>query len=233
MTKPLIGIPGRRKTGGQVDGFPEILHGLEMDVYLADYSRSVLNAGGLPVNIPMDADPRDYLPNISGIVLTGGADIDPDFYGQDPDGNGGYERDRDELEIALLEGALDAGLPVLGICRGLQLLNIHTGGTLHQHVPPHARYDLAPSNQVHSVDFARGSRLHDMFGPSAEVNSLHHQTVDQLGSGLVVTGFADDHTVEGIEMTDQDVLAVQWHPEMLNNSDPVFGWLIDAARRDD
>lgn len=229
MTKPLIGVPGRRRTGGQVEGFPEALRGLEMDLYLADYSRGILNAGGLPVNLPMDADPADYLPHLSGVLLTGGADVDPEHYGQEPDGNGGYERERDELELALLDASLSAGLPTLGICRGLQLLNIHAGGTLHQHVPPHARYDVPPSAEVHDVTFVEGSCLHGLFGTGTEVNSLHHQTVDRLGDGLVVTARADDDTIEGVEVPGRDVLAVQWHPEMLTNDDPVFSWLVERA----
>lgn len=229
MRKPLIGVPGRRKTGEQVDGFPESLHQLEMDVFLADYSRSILNAGGLPLNIPMDAEIDDYLEHLSGIVLTGGADIDPVAYEQEPDGNGGYEQERDVLELALLDGALTSDIPVLGICRGLQILNVHAGGTLHQDVPSHSRYDVAPSEAVHTVETAEGSWLREMFGESTEVNSLHHQTVDRLGNGLIVTAFSDDHTVEGIEMPGRRVVAVQWHPEMLTNSDPVFAWLIDQA----
>jgi putative glutamine amidotransferase len=231
MSRPLIGLPGRRKTAAQVEGFPQALHGLDIDLYLADYSRSVLHAGGLPVNLPLDADPCQYLPHLSGIVLTGGADIEPEFYGQDPDGNGGYEPERDELELALLAGALDAGLPVLGICRGLQLLNVHSGGTLHQHRPLHARYDVDPSARVHPVSFDAGSCLQAILGPRVTVNSLHHQTVDRLGGGLVVTGRADDDTIEGIEIPGRPVIAVQWHPEMLSNADPLFSWLIEQANR--
>lgn len=230
MTKPLIGVPGRRKTGRQVDGFPAALHELEMDLYLADYSRGVLNAGGLPVNIPLDADPNDYLPHLDGVLLTGGADVDPREYGQAADGNGGYEPERDRLELALLEGALAEDLPVLGICRGIQLLNIHAGGTLHQHVPDHARYDVAPSALVHRVSFAPGTRLRELFGPTVDVNSLHHQTIDELGVGLTVTALADDETIEGIEVPGRSILAVQWHPEMLTTSDPLFAWLVEEAR---
>ena len=228
--KPLIGVPGRRKVGSQVEGFPQPLDVLEMDVYLADYSRGILNAGGLPVNIPLDADPADYAPHLAGVLLTGGADVEPANYGQDPDGNGGYENERDRLELALVAASLDNQLPVLGICRGLQILNIHTGGTLNQHVPPHSRYDVPTSATVHDVIFEPGSCVHELFGPTTSVNSLHHQTVDRLGADLVVTGRADDGTVEAVELPGSDVLAVQWHPEMLSANDPVFGWLIERAQ---
>ena len=239
MAKPLIGLPGRRKTGRQVDGFPESLHGLDIDLYLADYSRSVLQAGGLPINIPMDADPFDYAPYLHGIVLTGGADVDPSVYQHAPDGNGAYEADRDALELALLEEALAAELPVLGICRGLQLINVQAGGTLHQHVPEHARYDVAPDSRVHEVVFEPHSRLGLLYngGPAGadaapvSVNSLHHQTVDQVGGDLIVSARDGDGVVEGLELPGHDVLAVQWHPEMLQEPEPVFDWLIRQARK--
>lgn len=212
-----------------MDGFPPTLHGLEMDLYLADYSRGVLEAGGLPVNVPLDADPADYLPHLSGVVLTGGADVAPGRYGQDADGNGGYEPERDELELALLDGALASDLPVLGICRGLQLINIHAGGDLHQHVPEHSRYDVRPSTTVHAVTTEPGSTLHGLFGPDVEVNSLHHQTVDVVGRGLTVTARSDDDTVEGLEIDGRPVVAVQWHPEMMSSRDPLFVWLVEQA----
>lgn len=227
--KPLIGVPGRRKVGSQVDGFAGPLAPLEMDLYLADYSRGVLAAGGLPVNIPLDADPADYLPHLGGVLLTGGADVDPRHYRQQADGNGGYEQERDDLELALLDAALENEIPVLGICRGLQLINVHTGGSLHQHVPPHSRYDVATDQTVHEVTFEPGSELHRLYGERAAVNSLHHQTVDALGQGLVVTATADDGTVEGLELIDRPVIAVQWHPEMLSVTDPTFSWLITQA----
>ena len=141
--KPLIGLTGRRKAASAVDGMADNLGQLPVDLYLADYATCVLAAGGLPVHLPMDADPADYLPWLHGVLLSGGADVEPGRYGQQPDGNGHYETDRDDLELALLDLSLQRELPVLGICRGLQLINIHAGGTLHQDVPPHARYDLA------------------------------------------------------------------------------------------
>ena len=239
--KPLIGLPGRRKQARQVDGFPESLHRLDVDLYLADYSRSVLAAGGLPINIPMDADPAEYTPHLHGLLLTGGADVEPTNYAQDPDGNGAYETDRDQLELALLDQALTADIPVLGICRGLQVINVHAGGTLHQHVPDHARYDLAPDTRVHEVSFEPHSRLGLLYAGSnsgsglgqepstAAVNSLHHQSVDKLGNELIVSARDDAGVVEGLELPGRDVLAVQWHPEMLSEPEPVFAWLITQA----
>lgn len=227
--KPLIGLPGRRKLGSEVQGFPGELTVLELDVYLADYSRGVQEAGGLAINLPLDADPGEYVEHLDGIVLSGGADLEPAHYGQAPDGNGGYEPRRDRFEIALLERALARKLPVLGICRGLQILNVQAGGTLNQHVPPHSRYDVPPAEAVHGVRIDPSSELHRLYGPSTKVNSLHHQTVDRVGEGLTVTAWADDGTIEGMECPAQNILAVQWHPEMLDKQDPVFSWLVDRA----
>lgn len=239
--QPLIGLPGRRKTGAQIAGFPPSLHHLDLDLYLADYARSVLAAGGLPVHLPMDGDPTRYLPHLHGIVLTGGADVEPGHYQATPDGNGDYEPDRDALELALLEGSLNADLPVLGICRGLQILNVHAGGTLHQHQPDHARYDIPPNSRSHEVRFEPATRLGLLYtgapgrtepaaGPIS-VNSLHHQTVDRVGDGLAVSATAPDGVIEGLEWPGRDVIAVQWHPEMLRQPEPVFDWLISQSRR--
>lgn len=238
MSKPLIGLPGRRKSAKLIDGFPDNLADLDIDLYLADYSRSVLAAGGLPVLLPMDADPREYSEHLHGIVLTGGADMDPAAYGQDADGNGAYETDRDQLELALLEGAMEQDLAVLGICRGLQVINIQAGGTLHQHVPAHARYDVAPNAKVHDVTFEPESRLGLLYsggpggpGVTVGVNSLHHQTVDVLGEGLKVSARDDEGVIEGIEVPGQDIVAVQWHPEMMSEPEPVFNWLVSQASK--
>lgn len=199
-------------------------------MYLSGYAQSVLAAGGLPVYVPLDVDPRPYLDHLDALVLTGGADVEPGRYGHQPDGNGHYEPERDDLELGLLAAAVDRQVPVLGICRGLQVLNVLTGGTLHQDVPPHARYDLDPGEAVHRVAFEPGTVLHGLYGAGTEVNSLHHQSVDRLGAGLVVAARADDGTVEGLEVPGADVLAVQWHPEMRPAAEPVFAWLVERAR---
>lgn len=230
--KPLIGLPGRRKTSAQIEGFPASLDHLEVDMYLADYARSVLRAGGLPVHLPLDAAPQDYLDVIDGVVFTGGADLDPGSYGAANEASS-FEPIRDQYEFALLGGAIEAEIPVLGICRGLQLLNVHAGGSLVQDVPEHARYDVAPTERTHSITIEPASRLSLMFGPTTEVNSLHHQVVDTVGDGLSVVARAPDGTVEALEMPGHDVIAVQWHPEMLDPThtdiDPLLQWLVHRA----
>lgn len=237
--KPLIGLTGRRKTAVEIDGFPDNLDKLAIDLYIADYAGGVLSAGGLPVHLPMDADPVEYVDHLHGVLLTGGADVQPSTYGATADGNGLYESERDELELALLAGAMERDLPVLGICRGLQIINVHAGGTLHQDVPEHARYDIAPHTRIHEISFEAETRLGLMYGGSPnrssagslKVNSLHHQTVDQVGDGLKVSARGDDGVIEALELPGHDLLAVQWHPEMLLEPEPVFDWLIGRARK--
>ncbi len=226
--RPLIGLPGRRTTIGSVDGFPSSLDHLQADLYFADYARGVLAAGGMPVHIPLDVDPVEVIDHLDGLVLTGGADVAPDRYGAEDLGST-VEHFRDEVEFALLGAALDLELPVLGICRGLQLLNVHAGGTLNQHVPEHARYDIDPAQEAHVVTIEPDSHLWSLYGSTADVNSLHHQTIDRVGEGLIVSARAHDGTVEGIEMHRRPVIAVQWHPEMMGSADPVFAWLVERA----
>lgn len=229
--KPLIGLPGRRKSGTQVDGFSGVLGALDIDLYLADYSRGVIAAGGIPLHIPMDVDADDVLPHLDGLLLSGGADIDPSRYnqvGNDPR-QGQYEPDRDELEAAFLLGCIERKLPVVGICRGLQLLNVLQGGTLHQDVPAHSRYDVPVDQPMHDVHFQPESRLSRVYGDRLAVNTLHHQSIDVLGEGLQATARSSDGTIEGIELRGHDVLGVQWHPEMLGTSDPIFHWLVQQC----
>ena len=140
---------------------------------------------------------------------------------------------RDEFEIALLDAAVNSGLPVLGICRGPQLINIAAGGTLHQHLPEHAATDGPPDATPHTVTTTEGSQLREMYGPEVAVNSLHHQAVDQLGDGYIATAHSTDGIIEGIEHTELPILGVQWHPELMTGAltDPCFSWLVERASR--
>ena len=231
---PLIGLPGRRKKAGLIEGFPASFADVDADIYLADYSRAVLAAGGIPVNIPLDVDLGQLIGRLDGVLLTGGTDVDPQVYGEEPHPEVlSLEPERDGLEIELYRLAVANGVPVLGVCRGLQLMNVAHGGTLHQHVPEHSRYDVDHSGAIHSVQIEPGSTLGELYGDSLEVNSLHHQCVDQLGEGLSITARADDGSVEGLELNGRTI-AVQWHPELLagRDHDPIFEWLVNAARFD-
>jgi putative glutamine amidotransferase len=232
--KPVIGLTGRRMSAAGVAGGSGLAH-QEIDMYFSDYAQSIASAGGVPVQLTRDADARDLVALLDGLVLSGGADIDPQRYGAEPHPQlGETDAGRDEFELALISAARTKGIPILGICRGAQLLNVAFGGTLHQHVDisegsghPNWR---APGNTIaHDVSCTPGSLIATLMGERKGVNSLHHQTLDRIGEGLVVTARADDGVVEAVESVGEPILAVQWHPEMLGGPDPTFLWLIRSA----
>jgi putative glutamine amidotransferase len=233
--RPLIGLSGRRWPIERVPMMPQALAGEEFDLHLSEYPKAVAAAGGLPVQLTRDADPIDMVSRLDGLVMTGGADPDPELYGEDahPD-LGEVERERDEWELALIRAALDQRLPLLCVCRGAQLLNVALGGTLVQHLDEadtHALWVTPRSVRCHTVRVSPGSRAEQLYGPIVETNSLHHQAVGRPGSGVVVTGTAEDGVVESFEVNGRpEVFAVQWHPEMLaDDTDPAFVWLVREA----
>ena len=190
------------------------------------YVEAVQRAGALPLVLPPDDTaaeaPDDLLDRIDGLILAGGADIDPATYGAAPHPMTGESRpERDRFELALAYRALERGIPVLGICRGGQMLNVACGGTLHQHLPEvvgSERHLETPGTFAeHEVELEPGS----LAARAAEaeriaVKSHHHQGVDELGDGLKATGHAlPDGNVEAIESTEHDfALGVLWHPEV-------------------
>lgn len=209
---------------------------LEFDLHFSDYPRSISLAGGLPVELTRDADAADMVTHLDGLVLTGGADIEPNHYGQEPDPDlGALEPDRDAWEMALLGAARERGIPVLAICRGFQLVNVVFGGTLRQHVEldegaGHPQWDIDGHKATHEVNLVEGTLTADLFPGEIGVNSLHHQVIDEVGEGLVVSAKASDGVVEGLETPDGSIVAVQWHPELLKKPDPTFQWLVHAAQ---
>jgi len=179
----------------------------------APYFHALKNAGVEPVAIQPGAE--HSLDGLGGLLLTGGTDLDPALYGQTRHEAGDLpDRERDDMELALLGRALDSDLPVLAICRGMQLFNIaHPGGTILQHMEGH-RFPGMPD--VHAIDVKPGTLLFRILGAGPHrVNSRHHQAIDAVGSGLVVSAAADSW-VEALERPDRRfALAVQWHPEDL------------------
>jgi putative glutamine amidotransferase len=236
--KPLIGISGRRwKASNLGPRVPRALHDVAVDLHFSDYGRSVALAGGLPVELTREADVNELLDRLDGLILSGGADVEPSRYGALPDPHlGPTEPDRDEWESALYRGARDRGMPVLGICRGFQLINVIEGGTLRQHLDledgvGHPQWNVDGHEATHTVRITGGPIMQSLFQGDVAVNSLHHQSVDQLATSLVATAIAPDGVIEGIESPDGRVLGVQWHPELLSAPDPTFTWLVDAAQR--
>ncbi|OBH25551.1 gamma-glutamyl-gamma-aminobutyrate hydrolase [Mycobacterium sp. E1715] len=206
----------------------------------ADYFQGVVIAGGAAVLLPpQPAEPQtvgSVLDGLHALVITGGYDLDPAGYGQRPHPSTDRPRvDRDAWEFALLRGALDRGLPVLGICRGAQVLNVALGGTLHQHLPDVLGHDgHRAGNGVFTklpVRTVAGSRLAALVGESTTAQCYHHQAIDQVGEGLVVSAWDPDGVVEALELPgDGFVLAVQWHPEQSLDDMRLFAAIVDAAR---
>ncbi len=201
------------------------------------YVDGIDRAGGLPVVLPaLDPDlVAEVLAGLDGLLLTGGGDVDPARFGAEPEPETGEaDARRDAWELALVGAARAAGLPILGICRGAQVLNVAYGGTLVQHLPHRtsAEHDDVPRAglEVHDVAVTAGSRLEAVVGPGVlRANTLHHQAIDVPGTGLVVSGRADDRVIEAVEAPDERVLAVQWHPELLLDRpahQALFGWIV-------
>jgi putative glutamine amidotransferase len=191
--------------------------------------------------------PRSLVSALDGVLLTGGGDVDPVFYGQSRhDTVEDAEPGRDEFEIDLARRAVATDLPLLAICRGAQVLNVSAGGTLVQDIPSTVGGDLTHAirqqgnDTAHTVSVTPGSRLFEALGPAVgagstcRVNSRHHQSVARLGSGLVATAAAGDGVVEAIEAPDaRFCLGVQWHPENFwrtGEFDGLFGSFVAAAR---
>lgn len=201
------------------------------------YVRRVADAGGVPVLLPpLPGVIEGALPRLDGLLLTGGPDVDPARYGREAGPQTQpAQPDRDDAETALLHDAIDGGLPVLGICRGLQLMNVARGGTLLQHLPDVLDDEgHAPAPGVmgtHPVRVVPGTLLAGILGrPSAEgVPTYHHQAVEYVGRGLVVTAWSQDGVIEAVEDPSHPFcVAVQWHPE--EGDDPaLFDALVRAA----
>jgi putative glutamine amidotransferase len=207
-----------------------------------NYVQAVQRAGGMALLLPPDAalveDPAQALDSIDGLLLAGGADIDPAAYGQLPHPETvGTVPERDAFEIALVRGAIVREVPVLGICRGMQLINVALGGTLRQHLPDevghseHRRVIGSFDGADHDVSLMEGSLVARATGErSHATKSHHHQGVDRLGEGLVLSGVSVlDEVPEAIELPGRRfVLGVQWHPEADERSS-VIEALVDAA----
>ena len=204
----------------------------------ATYVAATERAGGVAILLPPQAAGADeVLDRIDGLVLTGGADVDPTRYGEVPAERTSAPRvQRDEWEIALARAALRRDVPLLAICRGLQVLNVMLGGSLHQHLPDLAGHDgHQPEPGVFGaveVGIEPGTRTAELIGPLVRVSCHHHQALARLAPGLKVTGRAADGTVEAVEVPGQSfAIGVQWHPEENSQDDRLFAALASAGQR--
>ncbi|MGV0643309.1 gamma-glutamyl-gamma-aminobutyrate hydrolase family protein [Mycolicibacterium sp. XJ879] len=208
----------------------------------AIYFEGVNRAGGIATLLPpqpVDTDIADrLLDGLDGLIITGGKDVMPASYGQHPhpatDADTADNRVRDALEFALVRGALLRGMPLLGICRGAQVLNVALGGTLHQHLPDmvgHTHHQQG--NAVFSTSSVRtvpGTRLAALIGESSDAQCYHHQAIDRLGDGLVISAQDADGVIEAIEIPGENfALAVQWHPEERLDDLRLFAGVVQAA----
>jgi putative glutamine amidotransferase len=198
------------------------------------YVQQVTDAGGRAVIIPPASEPEEILRVLDGLLLAGGADVDPERYGQPPHPEtAGLRPDRDAGELGLLDAALSHDLPVLGVCRGMQLMAVQAGGHLHQHLPELVGHEgHRPAVGVygeHPVRIEPASRLATVLGPRVHVRSYHHQGVVDAGR-LAVSAWAEDGTIEAVEDPSRRfALGVLWHPEV--GEDPrLFDALVGAAR---
>jgi putative glutamine amidotransferase len=229
--RPVIGLTTYRERAqwGVWDTSADVLH--------TQYADAVLAAGGIPVLLPpasaSDQVAQEVVGRLDGLVVTGGADVSPLRYGQEPNPHTvSWREDRDAWEVALLRAADRTGLPTLGVCRGMQLMAVAAGGTLHQHTPDlvgHEEHNPGDDTfGATQVSTAEGSMLQGLVGSSVKVGCHHHQTVESH-PGFTATAWADDGSLEAMERPgDRFCLAVQWHPEVGEDA-RLFEALVTAA----
>ncbi|MGZ2362266.1 gamma-glutamyl-gamma-aminobutyrate hydrolase family protein [Streptomyces sp. 372A] len=229
MSRPLVGI-----STYLVESARWGVWDLPAALVPAGYARMVREAGGLAVLLPPDApeSAAETVARLDAVVVAGGPDVDPARYGAGRDPRTGPPApERDVWETALIGAALESGTPLLGVCRGMQLLNVVCGGTLTQHLDGHG----GPGGATgvfgsHRVTPVPGTRYASLAPAPCEVPAYHHQAVDRIGTGLVASAHAADGTVEAVELPgDHWVLGVQWHPEMGKDFRVVRG-LVAAVR---
>ena len=237
MAKPLIGIPTFHDTSA-ADRLPERF-GMSRPYIIA-----LEAAGAAPVLLPLALDPetlRSVFSRLDGLFMAGGGDVNPACYGaRAHEKTDDIDDLRDQTEILLARWALEADMPILGVCRGVQTLNVSAGGTLLQDVktfvPGAIRHQYAPekprSYVAHELSTVPDTRLASILGASAHVNSFHHQAVERPGEGFVVSAVAPDGGIEAIEgRGHRFTIGVQWHPEGLIHSDPTMLGLFEAFVR--
>ncbi|MEM7033044.1 MAG: gamma-glutamyl-gamma-aminobutyrate hydrolase family protein [Chloroflexota bacterium] len=241
---PIIGIPCRLDVSAIYKGRP--IHSQN-----TAYIEAVIQAGGIPLLVPVNPDKgalRKVYDRLDGVLLAGGGDVDPVRYGETKHETVMLiEDERDQVELAMTRWAIDEEKPLFGVCRGIQVMAVATGGTLWQDLPSqvpavleedytHSNGDLPRNTLVHEVELLPGSQIAEITGESRiAVNSLHHQAVKQAPSGYEITGRSQDGVIEVIEQPDhQFCLGVQWHPEEMVKDEAsarkLFAAFVEACK---
>ncbi|MCL1631562.1 gamma-glutamyl-gamma-aminobutyrate hydrolase family protein [Sporolactobacillus sp. CPB3-1] len=217
MLKPVIGI---------TSGYVKLSAFSEGDYTHKDYLISLIKAGAVPLILPIISGPcvEQYAELCDGFLLSGGCDVNPRFFDQDPLPDCGvFDTERDQTEFQLIDAAIKKGKPVFGICRGLQVINVAFGGTLIQDIGSTLDHPIQHEQKVsrkegsHRVRLEKESKLYRILDEQEMiiVNSLHHQSIDRLGKGLHTAAYSADGVIEAIDLTENDVMGVQWHPESM------------------
>jgi putative glutamine amidotransferase len=234
MIKPLIGISGNILIT-QSGMFP----GMERAFVNCDYVNSVIAGGGSPVILPVINDDEAIeaqMRNVDGLILSGGYDVDPLLYGEEPTQKQDFiYPEIDDHDIKLINAAFKMNKPILGICKGIQVLNVAFGGTLYQDLSHIEDCFIKHSQNSkrdmpgHTIEILKDTKLHKILGDSTRVNSFHHQAVKEIAPNFVANAWSKDGVVEGIEMQgDRFVLGVQWHPEGMFEKYPIMVKLFKA-----
>lgn len=210
------------------------------------YVNAIKNSGGTPIVLPVVNDDcviSDFLQVIDGLVIPGGDDINPKLYQEDVSTfSTGIDDKLDEFQIKIIKKALSLNLPILGICRGHQVLNVAFNGTLIQDINfvdtgikvihDQLKFGIPRNQAVHEVNLIKDSKLRKLYGDNLMTNSFHHQIIGRLGNGLKATGYTKDGVVEGIESINHDfVLGVQWHPERTDSNKTLFDLFINECEK--
>ena len=224
---------------------PKPVIGITSCTRVDDYVESVTRAGAEPLVLSTTEDPVAVLDRVDGVLLTGGLDVDPALYGETPHPATEAAPERDRFELPLSKAAIERGVPMLAICRGVQVLNVAAGGTLVQDIPSAVRTDVShsialPKDTIaHDVQVTPGTRLADALGPgtpldACSVNSRHHQAVGTVAPEFIVSAVSPDGVIEAIENPGAVFcVGVQWHPENFwrtGEFDGLFGAFVAAAR---
>lgn len=220
MKKPLIGIVGNLlfDEGGMFPGY-------DRSYVNNDYIQSTVMAGGAPFILPVIGDyeaVKRQVETVDGIIISGGYDVDPLIYGEEPSQKqGGLCPERDQYDLMVVKAAMELKKPILGICRGMQILNAALGGTVHQDLSQvegcYIKHNQGSRPEVgsHSVTVEKRTRLYEILGEEVLTNSFHHQVLKDIAPGFKVSARAKDGVVEAFEMEEGFVIGVQWHPEMM------------------